>query len=90
VELALLFVIGGALVASNTASNSILQSSIDGRLRGRVSSLYTLALRGGAPLGNLVTGVVVSHWGVRTALLINGMLAALCQAALLQGLRRRG
>ncbi len=85
-ELALLFVIGGALVASNTASNSILQSSIDGRLRGRISSLYTLALRGGAPLGNLVTGVVVSHWGVRTALLVNGILAALCQTALLQKL----
>jgi len=52
VELVLLFLIGGAMVASNTAANSILQSSIDGRIRGRVSSLYTLALRGGAPLGN--------------------------------------
>jgi len=82
VELALLVVAGGAMVASNTAANSILQSSIDGRIRGRVSSLYTLALRGGAPLGNLVTGIVVSHWGVRVAMLINGTLALTCHVCL--------
>lgn len=89
VELALLFVIGGTMVASNTAANSILQSSIDGRIRGRVSSLYTLALRGGAPLGNLATGLVVAHWGVRTAMLVNGTLAFACHAALVRRARRR-
>jgi predicted MFS family arabinose efflux permease len=89
IELVVILVIGGAMVASNTAANSILQSSIDGRIRGRVSSLYTLALRGGAPIGNLVTGVVVSHWGVRTALLVNGTAAAACHAALIRRARRR-
>ncbi len=90
VELALLFVIGAAMVASNTAANSILQSSIDARIRGRVSSLYTLALRGGAPLGNLATGLVVRHWGIRTALLVNGILGMTCHAALIRRTRRRG
>jgi predicted MFS family arabinose efflux permease len=80
--LVLVFVAGAAMVASNTAANSILQSSIDGRLRGRVSSMYTLALRGGAPIGSLVTGLVASRWGVRTALLVNGALALLCHSAL--------
>lgn len=89
VDLALLFVIGGAMVASNTAANSILQSSIDGRIRGRVSSLYTLALRGGAPLGSLVTGLVTSHWSVRTALLVDGTLGLLCHALLVRRIRRR-
>ena len=89
IELVILFFIGGAMVASNTAANSILQSSIDGRIRGRVSSMYTLALRGGAPLGNLATGVVASHWGVRTALLIDGALALVCHATLIRRERRR-
>jgi MFS family permease len=89
VLLALVFVGGGAMVASNTAANSILQSSIDGRIRGRVSSMYTLAMRGGAPIGNLVTGIVASHWGVRTALLINGTLAVVCHAALIRRARGR-
>jgi predicted MFS family arabinose efflux permease len=88
-ELALLFIGGGAMVASNTAANSILQSSIDARIRGRVSSLYTLALRGGAPLGSLATGLVVAHWGIRTALLANGLIALACHAALIGRSRRR-
>lgn len=70
-----LFVASAAMVASNTAANSLLQSSIDGRFRGRVASMYTLALRGGAPLGSLMTGFVVSRYDVRTALTLNGLLA---------------
>jgi len=89
VEMVLLFFTGGAMVASNTAANTILQSSIDGRIRGRVSSLYTLALRGGAPLGNLATGLVVSRWGIRTALLANGVLAVVCHAAVMSWGRSR-
>jgi MFS family permease len=88
-DLVLLFVIGGAMVASNTAANSILQTSIDRRVRGRVSSMYTLALRGGAPLGSLATGIVTSHWGVRPAFFVNGALALACHAALTRRARRR-
>jgi predicted MFS family arabinose efflux permease len=92
IDLVLLFLIGGAMVASNTAANSILQSSIDGRIRGRVSSMYTLALRGGAPLGSLATGIVTSHWGVRTAFAVNGTLALACHVALIRrvSVRRSG
>lgn len=89
VLLVLVFIAGAAMVASNTAANAILQSSIDGRIRGRVSSMYTLALRGGAPLGSLATGIVTSHWGVRTALLINGSLALACHGALIRRARLR-
>jgi len=87
VLLVLVFAFGAAMVASNTAANSILQSSIDARIRGRVSSMYTLALRGGAPLGSLATGIVATHWNVRTALFVNGALAVVCHAALIR--RRR-
>jgi MFS family permease len=89
VLLLLVFLGGAAMVASNTAANAILQSSIDGRIRGRVSSMYTLALRGGAPLGSLATGIVASHSDVRTALLINGSLAVVCHAALVRAARVR-
>jgi predicted MFS family arabinose efflux permease len=53
--------------------------------------MYTLALRGGAPLGSLATGIVTSHWGwgVRTAFLVNGSLALVCHAALVRRARRR-
>jgi predicted MFS family arabinose efflux permease len=87
--LGLVFLAGGAMVASNTAANSILQSSIDARIRGRVSSIYTLAVRGGAPIGALMTGAAASRWGVRVALLANGLLALACHAALIRRARRR-
>jgi fucose permease len=59
VALALLFVIGAAMVASNTAANSILQSSIDGRIRGRVSSLTRSRSAGVRPWA---TSPPVSSW----------------------------
>jgi predicted MFS family arabinose efflux permease len=89
IDLVLLFFIGATMVASNTAANSILQSSIDGRIRGRVSSMYTLALRGGAPLGSLAMGIVTTHWSVGTAFFVNGILALICHAALVRRSRRR-
>jgi MFS family permease len=82
--LALMFVAGGAMVATNTAASSVLQSSIDDGLRGRVASIFSLALRGGAPIGNLATGLVVSRWGVHIALFVNGALAFLVHAALVR------
>jgi predicted MFS family arabinose efflux permease len=89
IDLVLLFFIGAAMVASNTAANSILQSSIDGRIRGRVSSMYTLALRGGAPLGSLAMGIITTHWSVKTAFFVSGILALICHAALVRRSRRR-
>ena len=82
------FFAGAAMVASNTSVNSILQSSIDSGHRGRVASLYTLALRGGAPLGNVATGLLVSRWGGR-ALVANGLLAIVAHALLASWRRPR-
>ena len=73
---------GGAMVTSNAASNTILQSSVHADFRGRVSSVYTLAFRGTLAIGSLVTGAVVSRYGVRTALTINGSSAVLGQLVL--------
>jgi MFS family permease len=89
IDLALLCLIGAAMVASNTSANAILQGSIDGRIRGRVSSLYTLALRGGAPLGSLATGAVTTTRDVRTAFLVNGALGLAFHLAFAAAGRRK-
>jgi predicted MFS family arabinose efflux permease len=78
----LLVLAGGAMNLSNIPANTLLQSSADPRLRGQTISLYMLALRGGASLGNLFTGLSVSAVGPRHALLINGALAVLLQLAI--------
>ncbi len=79
--------IGGGMVTTNASANTILQSSIDSRLRGRMSSLYTLALRGSLALGSVATGVVVSHAGVGRGLLVDGILALVGQLWLMTSTR---
>ena len=76
----LFFLVGAGIVTTNAAANSVLQSSVGSDLRGRIGSLYALAMRGSAALGSILTGVVVSHLGIRTGLLINGGLAVVSQS----------
>jgi MFS family permease len=79
---ALLVLAGASMTVSNTAANTLLQSTADPRVLGRTVGLYQLAMRGGMSLGALVTGAAVGGLGVRRALLLNGLLALAAQSAL--------
>lgn len=72
-SLFLLFLSGFAFVSSNVIGNTILQTTVDDALRGRAVSIYALAFRGGAPIGSLITGVMVEHLNVQSALAINAL-----------------
>jgi MFS family permease len=76
----LLVLCGAAMTASNISANSILQYTAHDRIRGRTSSLYMLAMRGGLSLGNIFAGVSVTYLGVSRVFLINGIVAMLIQA----------
>jgi len=75
----LLVISGAALTASNIAVNIFLQENILNTIRGRVVSLYQLALSGGISIGALLTGFVVTQLNISTALIINGTLAIVFQ-----------
>jgi predicted MFS family arabinose efflux permease len=77
---ALFFFVGAAMVTTNAASNSVLQSSVHSDFRGRIGSLYSLALRGGTAVGSILTGLLVTHAGIRDSLLVDGALALASQA----------
>ncbi|HEX7478958.1 MAG TPA: MFS transporter [Polyangiales bacterium] len=77
----LLVLAGASMTVSNTAANSILQTTASPRLLGQTVSLYMLAMRGGMSLGALLTGVTVDLLGVQHALLLNGLLAVVVQVA---------
>ena len=78
-----LFVLAGAaMTVSNTAANSLLQATASPRLLGQTVSLYLLAMHGGISVGALLTGAAISLLGVQHALLLNGLLAVVIQAAL--------
>jgi len=78
----LLMLAGFAMAVSNTCGNTLLQATAPERLRGRTVSLYMLAMRGGHSLGGLLTGASVHVLGVRSALLINGVLAVALQISI--------
>jgi predicted MFS family arabinose efflux permease len=77
----LLVLAGAAMTISNTAANSLLQSTAEPGLLGQTVGVYMLALRGGISLGALLTGAAVSLLGVQHALLLNGAMALVVQAA---------
>jgi predicted MFS family arabinose efflux permease len=79
---ALLVLAGASMTMSNTAANSLLQSSATPALLGQTVSLYMLALRGGISFGALLTGASIGLFGVQRALLINGLTAVAIQALL--------
>ena len=77
--LVLMFLTGGGLILAAAATNTILHTVVEDRLRGRVAAFYTLAFLGVAPLGNLAAGALAGAVGTPMTFLLNGVLA-LCGA----------
>lgn len=77
-----LLMAGVAMAVGNVSANTVLQTQAPDELRGQAVSVYMLAMRGGAALGALLTGVTVSLLGVREALVLNAVLALACQLAI--------
>ena len=77
--LALLFAAIGAfgMMSQITISNTIIQTSVDPAMRGRVISFYAMAFFGMQPLGGLIIGFVSEHIGVKNTVLSQGMIAIL-------------
>jgi MFS family permease len=77
VALLLMVLVGGGTILAAASANTILQTIVDDRLRGRVASFYTLAFLGVAPLGNLAAGAIAASLGTPFAFALNGVLAVL-------------
>lgn len=79
---------GFAMTMSNTSANTLLQSASSPAMRGQTVSLFMLVMRGGMALGGLLTGISISLLGVRSALLLNGLLALVLQLAVTRWIAR--
>jgi MFS family permease len=65
---AALVILGLTMVGALALTNSTLQMVSPPAMRGRIMSMYNLAVMGLAPLGSLQAGAVAEAWGVRVAL----------------------
>ena len=76
----LLFVGGGAFMTVFSLSTSLVQLVVPDHLRGRVMSIYMLALRGGGPIGAFASGAVATYLTAPTVLIVNGALLSVVAA----------
>ncbi len=90
-SMAFLVVMGFAVIVQLASCNTILQTIVEERQRGRVMSLYTTAFLGMSPLGSLVAGSLASAIGAPRTLQIGGvcvLLGGVAFAVQLRALRK--
>jgi MFS family permease len=82
---ALLVAVGFFMMVQMASSNTLIQSMVPDRLRGRVMAVYSMMFMGMAPFGALLAGVLADHLGAPMALALGGVV---CIAAAIHFGRR--
>jgi MFS family permease len=68
---------GFGMMQGTTASNTIIQTLVDGKMRGRVMSFYTMAFVGMAPFGSLLAGALAHAIGAQRTVIFSGVMCVL-------------
>ena len=84
--IALSILVGEGLVYCTTGCNTMLQTFILDSMRGRVMSLYVMAFSGFAPLGSLVTGIIMNRINIVGAILFQGISCFLTASVYLRSI----
>lgn len=89
--LALFFAVVGAfgMMSQITITNTLIQTTVDPNMRGRVISFYAMAFFGMQPLGGLFIGFISEHIGVKNTVLAEGIIALLIGLLHVRFLQRR-
>ncbi len=89
-SLALMVVIGFAMITSLSSCNMLIQSMVSDDYRGRVMAVYTMVLVGISPFGSLLFGWLAERWGAPPVVAAGGaccVLACLLLRTVLTELR---
>jgi MFS family permease len=76
-SLPMMLVTGFGMMQGLTASNTILQTLVDEKMRGRVMSYYTMAFVGMAPFGSLLSGALAHAIGAPRTVMVSGVACIL-------------
>ncbi len=90
-SLAILPFVGGGFMVSLASTNTIIQTVVDDRLRGRVMAFFAMAFLGTAPIGSLISGVIADRIGAPGTIRFGGLACiagAIWFAAQLPTIRR--
>ncbi len=73
----MMLVIGFGMMQGLTGSNTIIQTLVDEKMRGRVMSYYTMAFVGMAPFGSLLAGALAHAIGAPRTVIVSGIACIL-------------
>jgi MFS family permease len=79
-SLALLALVGAAMIVNNALTNTLLQTLVPDHLRGRVMGFYSFMFVGMAPLGAFQAGVFAERFGAPAAVAMGGAISAVAVA----------
>ena len=68
----LLMPVGFCMIVEMAASNTLIQTLVPDKLRGRVMSVYSMMFMGMAPFGALLAGMLAHHLGASTTVALGG------------------
>lgn len=88
VSLLVMLFIGMGFMLHMAATNTLIQTLVDERMRGRVMALYSVAFLGMAPFGSLLAGAVASRIGAPHTLVVGGVVCLLGALAFARKLPR--
>ena len=72
-SMGMMLVAGFGMMQGLTSSNTILQTLVDEKMRGRVMSYYTMAFVGMAPFGSLLAGGLAHAIGAPRTVIVSGV-----------------
>ena len=64
---------GFGMIVTMAASNTVLQTIVEERMRGRVMSFYSMAFMGTAPFGSLLAGFLADRIGAPATIAVGGV-----------------
>jgi MFS family permease len=76
VSLLVLPLVGAGMMLQSAAANTVLQTIVEEKMRGRVMAFYSMAVLGTQPIGSLVAGALANRIGAQHTILI-GAIACL-------------
>jgi MFS family permease len=87
-SLCMLLVVGFGMMVHMAASNTILQTISEERMRGRVMSFYSMAFMGMTPFGNLLAGTLADLIGAQWTTFLGGFVCVVGSMLFLRTLPR--
>ncbi|WP_223754259.1 MFS transporter [Myxococcus sp. RHSTA-1-4] len=71
---------GFGMMVTTASCNTVLQTIVEERMRGRLMSFYTMSVMGTAPFGSLLGGALATHLGAPVTLAIGGTMCLVAAA----------